>query len=164
MNWDAIAAVAELVGALGVIASVLYLAGQVRASNRASAVEAKLESTGLLNKFIDLLIERPELNDLFMRGIGDLGSLTKDEYLRFSNMALKAFWFFSAGYFQFRSKTLSEDDFYEIRAVMRYWLRGQGCRDWWEKLGRGSMSPTFREFIDAEIREVDAARRQPAIY
>ena len=32
MNWDAIAAIAELLAALGVIGSLVYLAGQVRGS------------------------------------------------------------------------------------------------------------------------------------
>ena len=39
MNWEAIAAVAELLGALGVIASLVYLAGQVR-SNASRARQA----------------------------------------------------------------------------------------------------------------------------
>ena len=30
MNWDAIGAIAELLGAIGVIASLIYLATQVR--------------------------------------------------------------------------------------------------------------------------------------
>ena len=32
MNWDAIGAIAELLGAIGVIASLVYLAGQIRQS------------------------------------------------------------------------------------------------------------------------------------
>jgi hypothetical protein len=99
VNWDAIGAIAELAGAIGVIASLLYLTGQVRASTRASTVEAKLATTGFLNKFIDSLIENPDLNDLNMRGIKDLDLLSKEKYLRFSNMALKAFWFFPPGTF-----------------------------------------------------------------
>jgi hypothetical protein len=158
VSWDAVGALAELVGAVGVIASLLYLAVQVRHGTRASAVEAKLESTRLLHTFIDSLIETPELNDLFLRGIADLESLSRSEYLRFSNMSLKAFWFFSAGHFQYRMGTLSENDFHEIRSVMRYWLRGPGCRAWWGKLGRESMAPTFRDFVDHELAAIDAAR------
>lgn len=38
MNWDAIGAIAEVLGAVGVIASLVYLAGQVRSSgNQAKA-------------------------------------------------------------------------------------------------------------------------------
>ncbi len=151
MNWEAIGAISETIGAVGVVASLLYLASQVRASARASAVEAKLESTRLLNDFIDYLIESPELNDLFLRGLADLDSLSREDYLRFSNMSLKAFWFFSAGHFQFRNGTLDAHEFHEVRTVMRYWLRSPGCRAWWEKLGRESVSPVFRDFVDGEI-------------
>ena len=157
MNWEAIAAIAETIGALGVIASLLYLAGQVRASTRASAVEAKLASTQMLNDYVDGLIQNPELNDLFLRGLADLGSLSEADYYRFSNMALKAFWFFSAQHYQFRTGTLSEGDFLEGRMVLLYWLKRPGARAWWAKLGRASVAPEFRDFVDAEIAALDAA-------
>lgn len=158
MNWDAFAAIAEGIGAAGVIASLLYLAIQVRGNTRAAAVEAKLESTRLLNDFIDALIQNPELNDLYLRGLADLESLSQSDYYRFSNMALKAFWFFSAGHFQYRMGTLSEGDWYELRAVLHYWLRRPGCRTWWAKLGRASFGPEFRAFIEAEMASLDGAR------
>ena len=156
MSWEAIGAVAEAVGALGVIASLLYLATQVRSSTRASAVEAKLESTRLLNDFVENLIQKPELNELFLRGLADLDSLSKSDYYRFSNMALKAFWFFSAGHFQYRMGTLTEDDWYELRSVVLYWLARPGGRAWWKKMGRRSFGERFRAFIDAEIAALDA--------
>ncbi len=34
MNWDAIGAIAELLGAIGVIASLVYLATQIRQNTR----------------------------------------------------------------------------------------------------------------------------------
>lgn len=161
MNWDAIGAIAELFAAMGVIASLVYLAVQVRASTRAAAVAAKLDSTDLLNKFIDVLIEDPQLNDIYLRGINDLDSLSKEEYFRFSNMSLKAFWFFSAAYYQYRRNTISDDEYYESRAVLRYWLRGAGCRSWWEKLGRASVSPSFAKYVDAQIKEILAGSPSP---
>ena len=39
MNWDAIAAIAEMVGALGVIASLIYLATQIRQSTKVARAE-----------------------------------------------------------------------------------------------------------------------------
>jgi hypothetical protein len=130
MNWEAVGAVAEGIGAAGVIASLLYLAMQVRASARASAVDAKLQSTRLLNDFIDGLIQDPELNDVYLRGLADFDSLAKVDYYRFSNMAMKAFWFFSAGHFQYRMQTLSDSDWHELRAVLLYWISRPGCRSW----------------------------------
>ena len=49
VNWEAVAAIGQMLGALGVVASLLYLATQVRQNNRASAVAAKLASTQLLS-------------------------------------------------------------------------------------------------------------------
>lgn len=156
MNWDAIGAIAEAIGAVGVIASLLYLAVQVRGNTRASAIESKLQSTRMLHDFIDSLVQDPELNDLFLRGVADLGSLSEADYYRFSNMSLKAFWFFSAGYFQFRTGTLGEDDWHEIRAVLRYWLRRPGCQAWWAKLGRAAFGSEFARFVDGEIARLTA--------
>ena len=48
MNWEAVGALAEGLGAIGVIVSLLYLASQVRTNTRASRVEAKLTATRAL--------------------------------------------------------------------------------------------------------------------
>jgi len=107
MSWEAVAAIAS---ATGVIASLLYLATQVRQNNRASAVAAKLASTRLLSEFVDALIEDPELMKLWLKGRADLETLDEVERARFANMCLKAFWFFSAAQYQRRIGTLQEDE------------------------------------------------------
>ena len=99
---------AEAVGATGVIASLLYVATQVRAGTRASAVESKLASSRMYTDFLTLLVQSPELNNLIVRGRKDIEPLKPDEYLRFSNLAPDFFSFFSAGYFQYSKGTLSE--------------------------------------------------------
>ena len=158
MNWTAIGAIGEALGAAGVIASLLYLAAQVRAGRRSSAVEAKLESTRLLNDFIDLLIQSPERNALIRKGLSESESLSEEEYSNFSNMLFKGFWYFSAGHFQYRMGTLDESDWHEVLAVMHYWLRGPGCRTWWEKRGRSMLGPKFAKFVDSEIERLSATR------
>jgi hypothetical protein len=72
--------------------------------------------------------------------------------------SLKAFWFFSAGYFQFRRRTLDESDWFEIRAVIHYWLRTPGCREWWKKLGQHMYGEDFVALIESEIA-IFAARQ-----
>ena len=110
MNWEAIGAVAEGLGAVGVIASLLYVGIQVRASTRAAAVEAKLQSTRMYTDFLILLVQSPDLNDVMIRGRRDFESLDQESYVQFSNLALVAFSFFSAAYFQFSKGTLNDDD------------------------------------------------------
>jgi|GEM_PF-1275713 hypothetical protein len=68
MNWDAVGAIAELLGAIGVIGSLIYVASQVRASTVASKVESKLHLTQNMVSYGDLLISSPELNELMING------------------------------------------------------------------------------------------------
>jgi hypothetical protein len=105
--------------------------------------------------FLVLLVESPELNDLMIRGRSNIESLDREGYRRFSNLALISFSFFSAGFFQYKKGTLSDDDWTELSVVIEYWVRGEGCRDWWKKMGRQSFGRPFVEFIESEIAQVN---------
>lgn len=55
MNWDAIGAVGEFVGAITVLATLLYLAQQIRLSNRIAIASSEIEirnSFGVLNEAV----------------------------------------------------------------------------------------------------------------
>lgn len=158
MNWDAIGAIAEVVGAVGVIASLIYLGLQMREANRAAAVAAKLEAATLLGAFMDVQLQNPELDALWRRGRESIDGLDADEYYRFSNFVLKAFWFFSAGHFQLCCGRLAQSDWAEIRAIIRYWLDGAGCRAWWAKTGQFNFGERFKTFVNEEITLAERRR------
>ncbi|MFT7688501.1 MAG: hypothetical protein ACI9FB_003865 [Candidatus Azotimanducaceae bacterium] len=151
MNWDAVGAIAELLGAIGVIGSLIYVASQVRASTVASKVESKLRLTENMVNFGDLLISSPELNELMIDGRKGLDSLSKGEYLQFSNLALNACWYLSSGFFMYQQKSINDDDWYELRTIAIYWSNSKGFQEWWAKRGRFSFTGKFAEFIDQEI-------------
>ena len=157
MNWDAVGAIGEVVGGLGVIVTLLYLSLQVRASTVASRVESKLAASQMYGEFLGKLIEHPEINDVFVRGRGDFESLSTEETYRFSNMALQSFSLFSAGHFQYSHQTLSESDWYENLSMIRFWLRGKGCRQWWAKVGKYMYGPDFVSFVEAELLAIGDA-------
>ena len=157
MSWEAISAIGQVLGSIGVILSLLYLATQVRQNHRASTVSAKLVSTQLLSEFINDFIKDPALMDLWLRGRHSYDGLGDMERLRFANMCLKAFWFYSTAEFQLRQGTLQEDDWAEFYAVIRYWLDGEGVRTWWERIGRTRFGKNFVRFVDREIGEREGA-------
>ena len=158
MSWEAVAALGQVLGSLAVVASLIYLAIQVRQNNRTSTVSAKLVSTQLLSEFINDFIKNPELMDLWLRGRQSYAELSDRDRLRFANMCLKAFWFFSTAEFQLRMGTLQEDDWAEFYAVIRYWLDGNGVRAWWTSVGRTRFGTNFVRFVDREIDDSAALR------
>ena len=156
MDWDAIGAVAESAAALGVIASLIYLATQIRHNTRASSVEAKLATTGMLNEFLNMFITDTDLYDLFMRGRAAPDDLSEDEYRQFSNLVMKTFWFGSAAHFQLRTGTLRKEDWREIESILEFWLDGEGVRRWWRRFGHRRFGKSFAEFVDTELARAEA--------
>jgi len=158
MNWDAIGAVAELLGAIGVIGSLIYLGTQVRTSNLASQVDSKLKTTEFLVNFQDLLLGNPDLNEVMMRGRKGIEQLSKEEYLQFSNLAQKAFWYFSACYFQKRKNTVEDADWFEVNSIIMYWTSARGTYQWWMRIGRNSFTGEFEAFIEQQFDVYGASK------
>ena len=65
MNWDAIGAIAELLGAVGVIASLVYLAGQIRQSREQTHQNTRALRASTQHDIFE------NLNDISMRPFGD---------------------------------------------------------------------------------------------
>jgi hypothetical protein len=83
MNWNAIGAIAELIGALAVVATLLYLATQIRqnvVSLRNSGAWAINEGLAVLNGRVST---DAEFADIWMRGLENADSLNAVERERF---------------------------------------------------------------------------------
>ncbi len=83
MDWEAIGAIGEVLGAVGVIVTLIYLSTQIRQNNKnleettASAVnESLLNLNGRISN-------DPEFADILLRGRWDLESLNEVETERF---------------------------------------------------------------------------------
>ena len=86
MNWDAIGAIAELLGAIGVIASLVYLATQIRQSRNQMVENTRALQAGTyqdLQRKIDdafnRLIVDPENRRSIRLGMSDQGQLGEDD-------------------------------------------------------------------------------------
>jgi hypothetical protein len=62
MNWDAIAAIAELIGAAAVVLSLIYLAIQVRTGSRALQTTMRDSSFHALTEYNLYLISDPSVH------------------------------------------------------------------------------------------------------
>ena len=83
MNWQAIAAVAEAVGAIAVVASLLYLAVQVRQNTRQSRLGAQQAMVAELGTVLQSQAQDREFATLLAKGLQDLASLDPVEKVRF---------------------------------------------------------------------------------
>jgi hypothetical protein len=84
MNWDAIGAVAELVGATAVVFSLIYLATQIKDSKRSDQIIASASLSSTASEWLMHIVNDEGLCELYHRGVGDYDSLDKSEKSRFS--------------------------------------------------------------------------------
>ncbi|MCK5942446.1 MAG: hypothetical protein KAI24_10785 [Planctomycetes bacterium] len=141
MNWEAVSAISALVGAAGVVASLLYLAGQVRSSSRIARQEAARSVLAKLNASLDAITRDESMADIWLRGSAGLARLTQAEQVRFSTMLLALF------------RTYEELLSYEGAGVDWDWdgfhgqiddvIRAHGVGEWWEQR-KGWFSARFQ--------------------
>ena len=84
LDWEIVAAVAELLGAIGVLLTLVYLALQIR-DNTLSMQAVSLESVleGPRDRYFLPMAKEPDLADIFARGLNSLDLLDEKETRRF---------------------------------------------------------------------------------
>ena len=83
MNWDAVGAIAEVAGAVGVLLTLGYLAIQIR--HNSASVDASTED-GVTSGFNDVnhvIAADADLTRIFMSGLQEPESLTTEDWVRF---------------------------------------------------------------------------------
>lgn len=155
MSWDAIAAVAELVGAAGVILSLVYLAGQVRSSG-SQARQAAIQS--VVNKMNDVwnTMASASTADLWTRGSKGMDHLDgESERVQFSALMLSIFRPYEEIYHYRRDGLVDDWTWESISSVCHALMGTPGWRDWW----------SHREvWFSSEFREHIARGRDSAAY
>jgi hypothetical protein len=96
VNWEAIGAIGQIVGALAVVISLIYLAREIR-SNARSARVASLHD---INRWFGELVEHPHLGELYYRGIHDFASLKSADLVRFGALMGQLFYMHQELYYQ----------------------------------------------------------------
>jgi hypothetical protein len=84
MNWDAVGAIAEVVGAAGVLITLVYLAVQIR--HNSASVDSSTEDgvTSGFNDINNVIAADADLSRIFTAGLENPDALTDEEAVRFS--------------------------------------------------------------------------------
>ncbi len=90
MNWEAIGAIGELIGAIGVILTLGYLAFQIRqntqqlAQNERSSIAAAVYSSAtVLRENRKSVFENPEITEMWLKGMNNPVELSDAGRYRF---------------------------------------------------------------------------------
>jgi hypothetical protein len=166
MNWEAVGAIAEVVGVIAIFVSLVYVAVQIRQNtqqaarnveaNQLAAFERNIESG---NRIRELLILHPEVAELLVNGTASYRNLNSAEKVRFGFLLRNIFSGIHGAYI--RQLTIEHDPlgFDSSALVVDDLLRHPGVREWLNK-NDPDWRPEFRDFVRqrlALIEREDAA-------
>jgi hypothetical protein len=83
MNWEAVGAVGEILGAAGVIATLGYLALQIRQNTRQTQALAANASAIALQGARKSVYESAEVTEFWLKGMSHPDELSEHDYYRF---------------------------------------------------------------------------------
>ncbi|MFC1662359.1 hypothetical protein ACFL3S_13055 [Gemmatimonadota bacterium] len=82
MNWEAVGAIGEVIGAAGVILTLVYLAHQIRQNTRAIRAQTHQAITAANLGMAMSMAESEGLAEVLVRGLADFDSLDPADRLR----------------------------------------------------------------------------------
>ena len=139
MDWDAVSAIGEILGALGVLASLVYLARQIgqntRAMERTDRSYRASQESMLNSRFVDIrrdLCANPELNRLFIVGLVAPDKLTYEEWFRFSAFIYTMF-MANGEAFQMNDEVMVERSA-ALEEILSQLFRYPGARRAWQEM------------------------------
>jgi len=157
MSWEAVGAIAELLGAMGVIASLIYLAFQIRQNTQSSKAATFQSVTSDALQFALTISDNEALTRLLRLGSEGTERLPEDDYRRFQQLVRVYLRFHDNIFYQYKIGTLDEGQWSGYRYSLRLVLSSPGIRSWWRAGGnRHTVSPTFQELVDSELASLDA--------
>jgi len=146
MNWDAVGAVAELVGALGVIASLIYLAVQIRQNTRSSRAATFQATSSEVSRLYHTLASDSELARIFRVGLSEPQALDQDEFSRFLALFISAFKGYENIFVQYHQGTVDHQTWEAWRRSMLSTLEQPGAALFWELRG-GVFREDFQRLV-----------------
>ncbi len=151
IDLQALANLGEVIGAAAVVASLLYLAVQVRQGTKAQQTENYARALDRISAMQSRLSQDSEVSSIFSRGVQDTSKLTAFERIRFTWALYEMFDAFEFMFYTYRNDEIPEEVWARWSRTVAYWLSFDGIQAWWDARPVG-FSESFSEFVETTIR------------
>jgi len=151
MNWDAISAIAESIGALGVIISILYLAREMRRSAKATGMHAYQQLLDHISEISKIAITDSDFRMLLIK-INDPDYEPDDnEVLALKTVMLMAMRNYAHAFEMYREGTINDSQWSSLaigldNSITHGWLRKHFSKD----VLRG-FSDEFQDYVESRV-------------
>lgn len=150
MNWDALGALAEAIGAIAVVATLLFIARDIRQNSRSLEIAALRDTTAQWNQWSDMIAGSADLADIVAKGNRSYAQLTESEKLRYGAY-VQAFFDNVESYRSLVVDHHAEKDLTVLTAIAKRRLATPGFAAWWAE-NTADYAQEFADWIEG-LRE-----------
>ena len=159
MNWEMLSAIGQVVAAIGVIPSLIYLAVQIRGQNKERRRAGINILTAQWNELVKSAQESREFAVLFLQGVRCFHDLDGPDKLSFSAFFTRFTRNCEGMFIYYRDGALEKALWDEVERTMSDYFAYPGVREWWATR-KHWLTDEFRAVVEAII----AKNPEPKLY
>jgi len=146
MNWTALGAIAELLSAVAVVVSLLYVAAQVKANTRQARRDAGRDLAARVSAASLAVAADPELGQLLVQGGANPEVLSPGDQARFRGLMNSLFRGFEQQFLLRREGALDDESWGAVERMIRDWVALPGVQTYFRDRG-GWYATSFQEYV-----------------
>ena len=159
---ESLANLGEIVGAIAVVVSLIYLAVQVRQNTKAQRTENFSRALDRVAAMQANLTQDGDTAVILSKGIVELPKLTHKERIRFTFGMYELFGTFEFMFLASKDSAIPEEVWHRWSATVAWWLSYPGVQAWWE-IKPAPFTDSFESYVNAIIEnnptDAERARR-----
>ena len=155
MELEQLSFISEIVAAIAVIASLIYVGRQVKENTTATKSTAAQAMADTMNGYVGLINSSSNLSDILHKGATGLDNLQGGEVIQFGAFHDQMFICSESLYYQWNDGVLDDHLWNVYRHAMVDILMQKGSQDWWENR-RHWFGTQFAAAVDELCSEVSA--------
>jgi hypothetical protein len=148
VNLESVSALAQIIAAIGVVASLFYLAVQIRQNTRSQRSVVVDSLTSSLIALLGPQAADPSQMRSFASAVEDWHGATEEDRMRAVSLLFITFKLFENAWFQQRQGTLEPEQWEGWDLHMRVYYHRPGVKTWWADR-RAMFAHGFRNYIEA---------------
>lgn len=150
MDWDALGAIGELIGSVGVVITLAYLAVQTKNNSKALQSNSTNQSRAALTEIMGMIADDPDTLDIYYTGMTDPSSLDSKQRLRFDIVIFMQLRATEAMYWEKQDELLSEELWQAHWRGQKRVLFSTGGRESWQRQ-QDFVSTQFKDWVNAQL-------------
>ena len=150
MNWDAIGAIAEMMGSLVVILTVAYLAIQIRQTSKSAISVSTNQTRSAVTDVLGTISSDTETVKAYTNGMRNRSDMQLHDRVRFDLIILQTLRVMETIFLEQRQGLVSQEVWEGQWRGEQSILRTKGGRESWE-LQKTFVGKSFMEWVDANL-------------